>query len=108
LSQHYIEKGEYDKAYEQLEVLDASADDQIQVKLKMALILIDKKVFDLAVEKLQEILTLAPESDKVRFYLSAVYEEKRQFQMAFDQYMLIGKDSTYFEESRTHAAYLSK
>lgn len=108
LSQHYIEKGEYDKAYEQLEVLDASADDQIQVKLKMALILIDKKVFDLAVEKLQEILVLAPESDKVRFYLSAVYEEKRQFQMAFDQYMLIGKDSTYFEESRTHAAYLSK
>jgi tetratricopeptide (TPR) repeat protein len=108
LSQHYIEKGEYDKAYEQLEVLDASAEDQIQVKLKMALILIDKKVFDLAIDKLQEILVLAPESDKVRFYLSAVYEEKRQFQMAYDQYLMIGKDSTYFEESRTHAAYLSK
>jgi tetratricopeptide (TPR) repeat protein len=108
LSQYYIEKGDYDKAYEQLEVLDASADDQIQVKLKMALILIDKKAFDVAIEKLNEILLLAPESDKVRFYLSAVYEEKRMFQKAFDQYMLIGKESTYFEESRTHAAYLSK
>lgn len=108
LSQHYIEKGEYDKAYEQLEVLDANADDQIQVKLKMALILIDKKVYDVAVDKLQEILLLAPDSDKVRFYLSAVYEEQRKFQMAFDQYMQISKDSTYFEESRTHAAYLAK
>ncbi|MFZ3230397.1 MAG: tetratricopeptide repeat protein [Pseudobdellovibrio sp.] len=108
LSQYYIEKGEYDKAYEQLEVLDSSADDQIQVKLKMALILIDKKVYDLAVEKLNEILVLAPDSDKVRFYLSAVYEEKKLFQMALDQYIQINNDSPYFEESRAHAAYLSK
>jgi len=108
LSQYYIEKGEYDKAYDQLEILDASADDQIQVKLKMALILIDKKVYDQAVGKLEEILLLAPDSDKVRFYLSAVYEEKKQFNDALTQYLKISKDSTYFEESRTHAAYLSK
>ena len=108
LSQHYIEKGEYDKGYEQLEILDNSADDQIQVKLKMALILIDKKMYDLAIEKLNEILKVAPESDKVRFYLSAVYEEKKQYQAAFDQYLQITKGSSYFEESRVHAAYLAK
>lgn len=108
LSQYYIEKNEYDQAYEQLEILDSNADDQIQVKLKMALILIDKKMYDPAIEKLNEILVLAPDSDKVRFYLSAVFEEKKQFQAAFDQYMQINKDSNYFEESRAHAAYLSK
>ncbi len=108
LSQHYIEKGEYDKAYEQLEILDNNADDQIQVKLKMALILIDKKIYDVAIEKLHEILQVAPESDKVRYYLSATYEEKKQFQAAFDQYMLITKESSFFEESRVHAAYLAK
>lgn len=108
LSQHYIEKSQYDKAYEQLEILDSQSEDQVQIKLKMALILIDKKMYDLAIEKLDDILKIAPESDKVRFYLSAVFEEKKQFQQAFDQYMLISKGSTYFEESRVHAAYLSK
>ena len=108
LSQHYIEKGDYDNAYEQLEILDNNSDDQIQVKLKMALILIDKKVYDIAIEKLLEILQVAPESDKVRYYLSATYEEKKQYQAAFDQYLQIAKESTYFEEARVHAAYLAK
>lgn len=108
LSQYYIEKGDYDKAYEQLEILDAHAEDQVQIKLKMALILIDKKVFDLAIEKLEEILAIAPESEKVRFYLSAVYEEKKQFDLAYQEYMKIGKSSSYFEEARVHAAYLSR
>ncbi len=108
LSQYYIEKSQYDKAYEQLEILDSQSEDQVQIKLKMALILIDKKMYDLAIEKLDDILKIAPESDKVRFYLSAVFEEKKQFQQAFDQYMLISKSSSYFEESRVHAAYLSK
>lgn len=108
LSQYYIEKGQYDMAYEQLEILDSQSEDQVQIKLKMALILIDKKMYDIAIDKLDEILKIAPESDKVRFYLSAVFEEKKQYQQAYDQYMLISKGSSYFEESRVHAAYLSK
>ncbi len=108
LSQYYIEKNQYDLAYEQLEILDAYSEDLLQVKLKMALILIDKKKYDLAIKKLQEIIVQAPESDKVRFYLSAVYEEKKQFQNAFDEYMKITQQSSYFEEARLHAAYLSK
>ncbi len=108
LSQYYIEKNKYDLAFEQLEILDSFSDDSIQVKLKMALILIDRKEYDRATTKLQEILVLAPESDKVRFYLSAVYEEKKQYQSAFDEYMKIEKPSSYFEEARLHAAYLAK
>ena len=108
LSQYYITLNEFDKAYEQLEILDESSDDLIQVKLKMALILIEKKIYDKATVKLQEILQIAPESDKVRFYLAAVYEEKKDFNNAFAQYMQIEKASSYFEESRLHAAFISK
>ena len=103
LSQYYISKNEFDKAYEQLEILDDANEDLIQVKLKMALILIEKKVYDRAISKLEEILELAPESDKVRFYLSAVYEEKKEFKNAVDQYLKIEKTSGYFEEARLHA-----
>jgi tetratricopeptide (TPR) repeat protein len=108
LSQYYITNNQLDKAFEQLEIIDESNEDQIQVKLKMALILIEKKIYDKAVYKLEEILKLAPESDKVRFYLSAVLQEKRDFKAAFEQYMLIPKTSNYFEEARLHAAYISK
>lgn len=108
LSQYYIEKNQYDKAYEQLEIIDASADDLVQVKLKMALILIDKKMYDPAIVKLQEILSFAPESDKVRFYLAAVYEEKKEFPSAFSEYMKIVKTSSFYEDSRLHAGYLAK
>lgn len=108
LSQYYILNNDYDRAFEQLEILDNSAEDLVQVKLKMALILIDKKVYDGAVAKLKEILVIEPASDKVRFYLGAVFEEKKEFQKAYDEFVKIEKGSSYFEEARLHAAYLSK
>ncbi len=108
LSGYYISKNEFDKAYEQLEILDDSGEDQIQVKLKMALILIEKKVYEKAIAKLKEIIEMAPESDKVRFYLSAVYEEKKEYKNAVEEYLKIAKDSTYFEEARLHSAFLLK
>lgn len=108
LSQRYITMGQYDQAYEQLEIVDKAAEGQIQVKLKMSLILIEKKMFDPAISKLNEILELAPDSDKVRFYLSAVYEEKKEFAKAYEEYMKIESDSGYFADARLHAAYLSK
>lgn len=108
LSQYYIGRNEFDKAYEQLEILDESNEDMIQVKLKMALILIEKKIYDKAIVKLKEILKTTPESDKVRFYLAAVLEEKREFNNAFEHYIKIEKNSGYYEESRLHAALLAK
>ena len=108
LAQHYISKNEFDKAFVQLEIIDEAEEDNVQVKLKMALILIEKKIYDHAIAKLNEILEIAPDSDKVRFYLSAVYEEKREYKNALEQYKKIEKDSSYFEESRLHAAYILK
>lgn len=108
LSQYYISRNEFDKAYEQLQILDESNEDMIQVKLKMALILIEKKIYDKAIVKLKEILETTPESDKVRFYLAAVLEEKREFNNAFEEYVKIERASSYFEEARLHAAFLAK
>jgi tetratricopeptide (TPR) repeat protein len=108
LSQYYITTNQYDKAYQQLEILDDANDDSVQVKLKMALILIDKKMYDRAISKLEEILAIAPDSDKVRFYLSAVHEERHEYKDALMHYLKIEKDSSYYEEARLHAAYVSK
>lgn len=108
LSQYYIEKDQYDKAYEQLEFIEANTDDPIQVKLKMALILIDKKNYPKAMTKLEELNKVVPESDKVKFYLSAVYEELKQSEKAIQSYLAIQPASNHYEDARVRAAFLLK
>jgi tetratricopeptide (TPR) repeat protein len=108
LSQYYIEKDLYDKAYEQLEFMEANTEDPIQVKLKMALILIDKKQFSKAVTKLEELNKAVPESDKVKFYLSAVYEELKQSDKAIQTYLTIQPASNHYDDARVRVAFLLK
>jgi tetratricopeptide (TPR) repeat protein len=107
LAQYYLESSEYDLAYEQLEYLEGS-DDALSVKLKMALILIEKKIYDKATAKLEEILAEASESDKIRFYLGAVYEETKQDQKAIAQYNKIPDESRFYPDALVHSAYLMK
>jgi len=108
LSQYYITKAEYDLAYEQLEILEDNSEDQLQVKLKMALILIDKKIYEPAVDKLKDILSQVPDSDKVRYYLGAVYQEMKQSASAIAEYRQIAKSSQFYEEAWLRAAFLAK
>lgn len=108
LSQYYIEKDQYDKAYEQLEFIEANTEDTIQVKLKMALILIDQKSYAKAVAKLEELNAAVPESDKVKFYLSAVYEELKQPEKAIQSYLAIQPTSNHYDDARVRAAFLLK
>lgn len=108
LAQTYIDRGDYAAAYEQLEVVESDSDEPLNVRMKMALILIEQKRYDMAAEKLEEILKDAPESDKVRFYLAAVYEETQQAEKAAREYRKIPVTSTYYGESVVHAAYLLK
>ncbi|WP_413943806.1 tetratricopeptide repeat protein [Bdellovibrio sp. HCB-162] len=108
LAQTFIERGDYEKAYEQLEVVENESDEPLNVRMKMALILIEQKKYDLAAKKLEDVLKDAPDSDKVRFYLAAVYEETHQAEKAVKEYRKIPVSSTYYGESVVHAAYLLK
>lgn len=108
LSQMYIEQQKFDEAFEQLEILEGQAEDPLAIKVRMALILIEKKVFDKAIAKLEEILRIAPESDKIRFYLAAVYEETNKDELAVGHYLKIPPSSPFFGESMVHAGYLLK
>lgn len=108
LSQIYIDKEDYGRALEQLEILESNADDPLNVKMKIALILIEQKNYNQATAKLEEILRDAPDSDKIRFYLAAVYEETHQNDKAIAEFKKIPPVSTYYGESVVHTAYLLK
>lgn len=108
LAQTYIDRGDYEQAYGQLEVVETDSDDPLNVRMKMALILIEQKKYEMAIQKLVDVLKDAPESDKVRFYLAAIYEETRQNEKAIKEYRKIPVTSTFYGESIVHAAYLLK
>lgn len=108
LSQYFIEKGDYDSAYEQLEIIENQSDEPLNAKLKMGLILVEKKAYDRAIEKLKEILREVPESDKVNFYLGAIYEEIKDYSNSVKHYKQVVSTSPFYGDSVLHAAMLSK
>ncbi len=108
LGRLYIEDDEHDKAFEQFEVIEARNSDDLNNKIKMAYILIEKKQFTDAIIKLEEILARAPYSDKVRFYLGAVYEQITDYKNAIGHFQKIPIGSSYYAEAVIHTAYLYK
>lgn len=108
LAQSYIEKGDFAQAYGQLEVVEAESEEPLNVRMKMALILVEQKKYDLAAQKLEDVLKDAPESDKVRFYLAAVFEEMQLNEKAVKEYRKIPVASSFYGEAVVHAAYLLK
>ncbi|MFN7904285.1 MAG: tetratricopeptide repeat protein, partial [Pseudobdellovibrionaceae bacterium] len=108
LIQLYLEDDKFDEAYEQLSNFEEISSDPLTTKMRIALILIQKKMYDPAAKKLEDILTVAPESDKARFYLGAVYEEMQKDQLAILHFRKVPTESSFYQESVSHAAYLMK
>ncbi len=108
LGQHYLEQEKYDKAYKHLLVLESFEPSNLNVKMKIALILIEQKSYDDAIIKLEEILSISPTSDKVRFYLAAIHEEMKDFKQAIYHFKKVEPSSTFFAESTVHVAYMYK
>lgn len=108
LVDEFLKANDFTNAYTQLDIWEGFEPDNLNVKVKMALILIETKKFEPAIEKLEEILRIAPGSDKIRFYLGAVYEEVKNFKLAIENFSKISAGSTYFVEAVMHQAYLHK
>ena len=108
LSHYFLEKEDFEHALEQLEYIDGFERDNLNVKIQIALILIEQKKYEAAAQRLEDVLLQAPESDKVRYYLGAVYEEIQKPQLAILHYKEIGAASTYFAEAVVHTAHLQK
>jgi tetratricopeptide (TPR) repeat protein len=108
LGAQYLEAEQYDLAYEQYAILESNSDDSLNIKVKMALILIEQKKYPLAITKLQEVLAQVPDSDKIRFYLAAVYEEIKQTDKAVENFQKVPSESQFYTEAVVHSTYLMK
>lgn len=108
LSHYYLEKENYEKALEQLEVVDSFERDNLNIKIQIALILIEQKKYEQAAIRLEDVMQQAPDSDKVRYYLGAVYEEVKRYDLALMHYKKIPPNSPYFAEAIVHSAHMLK
>ncbi len=108
LSRLYIEQKDYAKAYEQFAIMEAADKTDVNVKAKMAFILIEQQRYPEAVTRLEDVLALEPSSDKIRFYLGAVFEETKDFEGAIENFSKIPVGSSYFKEAVIHSSYLYK
>lgn len=106
--QIYIEAGELDKGYEQLEVIAGNSENSLEIEMKMALILIEQKRFFLAAEKLKKIVTSSAAPDSARYYLAAVFEETGAVEDAIREYMMVSPSNAHFSEAIVQAAHLLK
>ncbi len=108
LAQIYLNEDKMDEAIEQLKVVEAYDTRNLNISLKIALIMIEQKKYQPAITKLESILQRSPDSEKVRFYLGALYEEVKDYRAAIQQFETIKFGSSYYEDSVMHASYLHK
>ena len=108
LSRTYLEQENYEKAFAQLEILESFERENLNVRIQLALILIEQKKYIPAIIRLEDILAQAPELDKIRYYLGAVYEEIKNNSLAIQHYAMVPPSSSYFTESVIHSAHIYK
>lgn len=108
LARFYMEDENYDAAYRQLEVVSAADPENLNARVKMALLLIEMKDYPRAIKRLKDILAAAPDSDKIRFFLGAVYGEVKDYTQAIEQFGRVESSSSYFQEAVVQMSYMQK
>lgn len=108
LAQYYLQDEKFPEALEQLKIVEASDTEDLSVRIKIAYTLIQTKSYPEAILRLEELISKMPTADKLRFYLGAVYEEVKDYRAAIPHFLKIPTASSYYVESRVHAAYLHK
>ncbi len=106
LSEIYLNADDYAHALEQLEIIESFEPDNLNNKVKIALVSIELKDYGRASQNLEDVLHEMPESDKIRFYLGATYEEMGASPKAIENYRMIPSSSSFYGDAIIHAAFL--
>ena len=104
----YIDENLLEKALGQYEIIEVHSPGDLNIKVKMALLMIETKKYNRAIRYLSRVLSEDESLDKIRFYLAAVFEETKKYQEAIWHFEQISPKSQYYVESVVHAAYLHR
>jgi tetratricopeptide (TPR) repeat protein len=99
LANLYLASNQFDKALAQMRLVDSLNPQSLDVKLRMAGILMGKKEFQESANILESILIEVPDSDRVRFSLGAVYAELKEWDKAVLHFTQVPHFSSYYVDS---------
>lgn len=106
LTRIYLAKENFTEALPHLKMIDSVDQTNYNVKIQIALILIEKQQYPEAALQLQQILEIAPDLDKVQYYLGAVFEQMDQGDQAILHYQRVPPRSSYYADAAIHWAHL--
>ena len=96
----------YDRALEELEFMLENDPNDIQAKVRRALVYAEMKETQRAIEELKALVQTHPTEYRVRDYLGLLYEQSKQNQKAIEAYQTnINLEPTFFD-SRIHMGFL--
>jgi tetratricopeptide (TPR) repeat protein len=104
----HLKKSEFDPALKVLETMTELDPEDLNIRMKVGLIRMQKKDWLGARDAFLEITRKVPDSDKANYYLSAAFEELGLKENAIAHLFKIAPDSRLFEEANIHAAMLLK
>ena len=93
-----------EEALKLLSSMAAIDPEDMNVKLRMGLLRMQRNEWPLAREVFESILAKVPDSDKVHYYLAAVYEQEGKTSKTIEHLKRVSIDSRLFEDSNLHAA----
>ncbi|MBF0359616.1 MAG: tetratricopeptide repeat protein [Oligoflexia bacterium] len=73
--------------------------DDLNIKVKLAILYTDTGNFEEAKKIFLDLLKEVPDSDKIIYYLGAIYEETKEFDKAMEYFSKVSADSPLFEDS---------
>ena len=104
----YLEKEAHEEALVQAQYLELFNKDDLELKSKLAMLLIKQKEFLRAAKKLEEILSIVPDGDKMRFYLALVYYELEKNKLAIENFLKVPSSSPYYLDTMLQLVTLYK
>jgi tetratricopeptide (TPR) repeat protein len=108
LANLYLLSDQPEKALAQLRIVESFNPQSSDIKMRLALILINQKQYQEATSFLEEILKETPDSDRVRFSLGAVYLELQEEDKALSHLIQVPYYSSYYTDSVVQCVQILK
>ena len=100
----YLKGNQGESALKLLSTMAAIDPDDLNVKLRIGLIRMQRNEWAQAQFVFEALLQKVPDSDKVHYYLAAVYEQEGMLEKSIEHLTRVSTESKLFEDSYLHAA----
>ena len=106
LVQLLFTKEDFKGVIEYAERLSDFEPDNLNLKVKLAILYKDTKQFDKSITIFKELLTFAPDNDQILYYLAGTFQEIKDYENAIEYFSKINTTSGLYQDSSFQIAQM--